>query len=108
LFFGEDRDRLQAVVQQRVYRTSKEISLLNLYAAVGREAMEFRLAIVVNSREELVRGLKDYSQSTEEVEDSVPILMFRLMKRTIRGEESSFRESRRLQCACFLKKISRK
>lgn len=61
---AKNKERLQAVGQQILdfVERQKEISLLNLAYTlqVGREAMDFRVAMVVNSIAELIQGLKVY------------------------------------------------
>jgi polyketide synthase PksN len=63
VFSAKNQDRLQAVLQQMLtFIELQQDLLLPAFAytlQVGREAMECRLAMVVNTREELIQGLKE-------------------------------------------------
>ena len=77
---AKNPDRLAAMVRQMLEHIKKhpEISLANLAYTLqlGREAMNSRLAMVVNSHEELVKGLDAYLSDFEGrggVEASIPL-----------------------------------
>lgn len=80
VFSAKDSNRLQTIVQQMLefIEHEKEFSLADLayMLQVGREAMESRLAMVVNNRGELVQGLNEYLKSLKEgneIAASIPI-----------------------------------
>ncbi|AOY76255.1 Phenyloxazoline synthase MbtB [Clostridium formicaceticum] len=80
VFSARNPSRLQAVVRQMLefIEAQNELSLSNLVYTlqVGREAMEFRLAMVVSNQEELIHGMKQYLKSLQEnkeFEFSIPI-----------------------------------
>ncbi len=70
VFSAKKRDQLQVVVEQMLefIKLQKELILPDFAYTlqVGREAMEYRLAMVVNNREELIQGLKESLESFEE------------------------------------------
>jgi acyl transferase domain-containing protein/thioesterase domain-containing protein len=70
IFSGKTQDRLVAVVQQMLafIERKRELSLSDVAYTlqVGREAMPFRLAMVIKNREELIHGLKAYLNSTND------------------------------------------
>ncbi|MBP2630952.1 MAG: pksN 10 [Firmicutes bacterium] len=70
VFSAKKRDQLQVVVEQMLefIKLQKELFLPDFAYTlqVGREAMEYRLAMVVNNREELIQGLKESLESFEE------------------------------------------
>ena len=80
VFSARNQDRLRAVIQQMLafIECRKDLSLpcLAYTLQVGREAMECRAAMVVNTREELVQGMKEFLKSVETgtgIEASIPI-----------------------------------
>jgi len=82
IFSAKNSDRLQAVAQQMLEYAEhqKQISLtcLAYTLQVGREAMDFRLAMVVKNREEMITGLQEFLKfATEDkkIECSVPIIV---------------------------------
>ncbi|BBB93455.1 MAG TPA: beta-ketoacyl synthase N-terminal-like domain-containing protein [Methylomusa anaerophila] len=80
VFSAKNPDQLAAVIQQildfieieKDIKDVKEISLADLAYTlqVGREAMEFRLAMVGSNKEELIQGMKEYLNN--EGETSIP------------------------------------
>jgi acyl transferase domain-containing protein/thioesterase domain-containing protein len=77
---AKNENRLQVVVEQMLgfLEIQPEIALTNLAYTLqlGREAMEYRLAMVVNDMAELVLYLKAYLQSileSKEVQTTIPI-----------------------------------
>lgn len=87
VFSAKSPDRLLAVVRQmRAFiEPKKDLSLPNLAYTlqVGREAMEYRAAMVASNLEELVRGMKEYLESLQEnkeMEASIPIFTGNLKK----------------------------
>jgi len=79
---AKNQTQLQAVSQLMLefVEAEQEISLLNLAYTlqVGREAMGYRLAIVVQNREELLRGLNEYLKSVKEkkeIEITIPLFV---------------------------------
>ncbi|GBF32535.1 malonyl CoA-acyl carrier protein transacylase [Desulfocucumis palustris] len=77
---ARNTDRLCAAAQQMLefIELQKDFSLSNFAYTLqlGREAMESRLVMVVNNREELLQGLKEYLKSikaNKDVETPIPI-----------------------------------
>ncbi|MCC5466705.1 SDR family NAD(P)-dependent oxidoreductase [Pelosinus sp. Bkl1] len=70
VFSAKNADRLLESVQQMLdfIELNKEISLPDFAYTlqVGREAMEFRLAMIVNNQEEITQGLKEYLRTIKE------------------------------------------
>jgi|GEM_PF-1353800 len=80
LFSAKNQERLEIVLQQMLgfIESQKILSLANFSYTlqVGREAMEYRVAMVVNSQEELAEGMKAYLKSLPEhkaLEASMPV-----------------------------------
>nr|WP_092067193.1 SDR family NAD(P)-dependent oxidoreductase [Dendrosporobacter quercicolus]NSL46455.1 SDR family NAD(P)-dependent oxidoreductase [Dendrosporobacter quercicolus DSM 1736]SDL51052.1 Acyl transferase domain-containing protein [Dendrosporobacter quercicolus] len=80
VFSAKNEDRLLAVVKQMLgfLTVQKELSLANFAYTlqIGRQAMKYRMAMVVSSKEELIQGLKEYLVSRQEdkqLEVSIPI-----------------------------------
>jgi polyketide synthase PksN len=80
VFSAKNPERLQAVVRQMLefIEHEKELSFWDFVYTlqVGREAMESRLAMVVNNREELSQGMKEYLECVKEGKEaaaSIPI-----------------------------------
>lgn len=80
VFSAKSPDRLKAVVQQILLYVEKKNGLrladLAYTLQVGREAMEYRLALIANSLEELLSGMKDYLKAVEkgmEIMSLIPI-----------------------------------
>jgi acyl transferase domain-containing protein len=80
VFSAKNPEQLQAVVRQmlKLAQAQKALSISDIAYTLqlGREAMDSRAALVVNNREELVRGLKTYLESgkeNKEFEASIPI-----------------------------------
>jgi len=67
---AKNEDRLLAVVRQLAEFISDRPKLclpdLAYTLQVGRKAMEFRVALIVKTQQELIQGLKDYLQSVKE------------------------------------------
>lgn len=82
VFSARNQERLQAVVRNMLeFLESKEdFSLSNLAYTlqVGREAMAYRLALVVSNQEELISGLKAFLISAKEDREAIdtPIPIF--------------------------------
>jgi len=70
VFSAKNSDRLLEVVKQMLgfIECNKEISLPDFAYTlqVGREAMKFRLAMLVNNQEEIIQGLKEYLKTIKE------------------------------------------
>ncbi|HEX3030050.1 MAG TPA: SDR family NAD(P)-dependent oxidoreductase [Clostridia bacterium] len=77
VFSARNQDRLQTVVQRvcEYVERRQEISLSDLAYTlqVGREPMEHRMAMLASSRDEMIRGMREYLSSCKEVEASIPI-----------------------------------
>jgi acyl transferase domain-containing protein/thioesterase domain-containing protein/acyl carrier protein/SAM-dependent methyltransferase len=80
VFSAKNQDRLQAKLQQMLVfsELNPELCLRDLAYTlqVGREAMKSRLAMVVNTREELIRGLNEYLKvqvENRELKNAIPI-----------------------------------
>ena len=80
VFSARNKSRLDAVVRQMFdfIEPRKEISIQSLAYTLqlGREAMEYRLAMIVNNHEELIKGMKQYLEAVWEnrqVESSIPV-----------------------------------
>ncbi len=77
VFSARNQDRLQAVVQRvcEFVERRQEISLSDLAYTlqVGREPMEQRMAMLASSRDEMIRGMREYLSSCKEGEASIPI-----------------------------------
>ncbi|MEE7625164.1 amino acid adenylation domain-containing protein [Methylobacter sp. Wu8] len=73
LFSAKTAVQLRAVVRQMLAFIGQqpELSLANLAYTLqtGREAMEYRMALVVDGREPLIQGLRAYLQSSEAAEN---------------------------------------
>ncbi|MCX8128558.1 MAG: SDR family NAD(P)-dependent oxidoreductase [Clostridia bacterium] len=81
VFSARNTDRLQAVVRQMLEYVEKRPELLLADLAytlqTGREEMEFRLALVVNTQKELIDGMKTYlNQNGKDVETQSPVVCF--------------------------------
>lgn len=76
---AKNQERLVEVVSQMLdfVEANENLSLPNLAFTlqVGREAMEYRLAMVVNTQEELIKSLKEYLKSSGpySTEEAIPI-----------------------------------
>ncbi|MCB2360151.1 SDR family NAD(P)-dependent oxidoreductase [Clostridium estertheticum] len=82
IFSAKSNDRLLAIAKQmsRFLENSKSYKIEEICHTlqVGREEMEYRLAMVVNSKEQLVDGLRYYIASVEnatdiDIEGNIPI-----------------------------------
>ena len=67
VFSAKTRERLPVVVQQVLEFLGRQTGLslpdLAYTLQVGREAMEWRMAMIVGNQDELVHGMKDYLES---------------------------------------------
>nr|WP_052410168.1 SDR family NAD(P)-dependent oxidoreductase [Paenibacillus durus] len=77
---AHQRERLQAVVQQMlntaILQTELSLSDIAYTLQTGREALPFRLALVVNNKDEFIAGLKDYLKSEKEgsvLSNTIPV-----------------------------------
>jgi polyketide synthase PksN len=79
IFSAKNQERLRSVIEEmlKFIESQQELSLSNLAYTlqIGREAMETRAAMVVNTREEMIVGLKDYLMidTGKMLESSIPI-----------------------------------
>ncbi|WP_456299291.1 beta-ketoacyl synthase N-terminal-like domain-containing protein [Methylomusa anaerophila] len=80
VFSARNPERLQAVIEKMLHfiEVQKDISLPDLAYTLqlGREAMEYRVAMMANSRQELVRGMREYLaaiKAGQELPASVPV-----------------------------------
>jgi 3-oxoacyl-(acyl-carrier-protein) synthase/acyl carrier protein len=71
VFSAKNQDQLAAVVEQMLdcmeFQNDFSLPDLAYTLQVGREAMEYRLAMIVSSQEELIQGMKEYLGKNSEV-----------------------------------------
>jgi acyl transferase domain-containing protein/thioesterase domain-containing protein/aryl carrier-like protein len=74
VFSAKNRDRLRVVIEQMLEFIEKHSELhlpdLAYTLQIGREALEYRLAMLVNTRQELIQGLKESLQMFAETKGS--------------------------------------
>ena len=82
VFSAKNQDRLNAIVRQTLayVKLHNELSLPNVAYTlqVGREAMDFRLALIVSGQVELIQGLEEYLEAVREsraLKPSPPIFL---------------------------------
>ena len=82
VFSAKSRDRLQTVLQQMkdFVRANQELSLRKMAYTLqlGRMAMSYRIAILVDNREELLQGIQEALRCLEQdtvIDTSIPIYL---------------------------------